>query len=285
MVGNSETAGMKTESLYIARDGIFPIVRDADGHPFPDLPASEFDIPGTIQGEGKMNGIPSLFIRLAGCNLHCCWTNADGSVSPCDTLYASYKTEGAFFLSTAEICRIVEQNTGTSIHHLVITGGEPMLQAKGVTDLCIRLRENKPYHITVETNATIYNEEAARQIDFFSLSPKLSGSAPLSSDRVRHERLRLQPDVIQAFISHARSCRKDFQLKFVYSGEQDIREIRELLSGLKEWNNDDILLMPQGRTLPETEHNSRQALLHCLRNGWRYCDRLHLRLFGCREGV
>lgn len=276
---------MTPESLRIARDGIFPIVRDAAGKELPALPASEFGIPGTIQGEGKLNGIPSLFIRLAGCNLHCCWTNADGSFSPCDTLYASYETESTSILTTTEICHIVGQNTGNGIDHLVITGGEPMLQAKALTNLCIKLKASKPYHITVETNATFYDKEAARQIDFFSLSPKLSGSVPSSFHRLQHERLRLQPHIIQAFISHARSYGKDFQLKFVYSGEKDITEIRDLLSSLKGWKNDDILLMPLGRTIAETEANSRRVLLHCLRNGWRYCDRLHLRLFGSREGV
>ena len=52
--------------LHLAKDGIFPITKDKDGKLLKELPASGLHVPGTIQGEGKLNGIPSLFIRLAG---------------------------------------------------------------------------------------------------------------------------------------------------------------------------------------------------------------------------
>lgn len=267
--------------LRLAKDGIFPVTRDADGKLLSHLPASGFGFPGTIQGEGKLSGIPSLFIRLAGCNLHCCWQNADGSISPCDTSYASYALQDSSFCSLDEICRIVRHNTENAIDHLVLTGGEPFLQAEELTELCIKLREIKRYHITVETNATLYNESLAHQIDLFSLSPKLSSSGFSSP----HSRPTPSPDPIQAFIAHARCGGKDFQLKFVYACEPDIQEIKNLLSRLEGWKNEDILLMPLGSTLRELQENTRHTLRHCLLNGWRYCDRLHLSLFGAREGV
>lgn len=55
--------------LHLAKDGIFPITKDKDGKLLKEVPASGLHVAGTIQGEGKLNGIPSLFIRLAGCNL------------------------------------------------------------------------------------------------------------------------------------------------------------------------------------------------------------------------
>lgn len=270
--------------LTLAEDGIFPIVRDAEGRTLPQLPASGFDFPGTVQGEGKLNGIPSLFIRLAGCNLHCCWKTADGSVSECDTAYASYRVKRTLVLSEDEICRIVRHNT-ENLHHLVITGGEPFLQADALTGLCRKLKQMKPFHITVETNATLFHAPLAAYIDFFSLSPKLSSSSPVMPYAVNHNRLRLQPEVIQQFIEHARLTHKDFQLKFVCATREDVVEIKQFLAGIRHWKNEDILLMPAGANCADLKKNTEDVVKYCIQNGWRYCDRLHLSLFGEKAGV
>lgn len=135
---------VEKDKIILARDGVFPITRNAEGEPVSSLPNSGLCCPGTIQGEGKLNGIPSLFIRLAGCNLHCIWTNPDGSLSPCDTAYASYHIRQARSCTLEEICRLIGYNTGV-IDHLVITGGEPLLQHKELTELCIRLKRLKSF--------------------------------------------------------------------------------------------------------------------------------------------
>lgn len=275
---------MNTPRLILAEDGIFPVVRDARGNRLPQLPASGFDFPGTIQGEGKLSGVPSLFIRLSGCNLHCTWKQPDGSLSECDTAYASYRVRRSTSYSIEDISEIVRHNT-VHLKHIVITGGEPFLQADSLKQLCIRLKEIKDYHITVETNATLFNEELAGYIDFFSLSPKLSASVPAGPYAELHEKRRMQPEVIQRFITHCLQYGKSFQLKFVSSSEQDIREIQHLLSLLSGWENEDILLMPLGSDSTQLQQNIRQVLEYCIRNGWRYCDRLHLSLFGNKTGV
>ncbi|MFR5737057.1 MAG: hypothetical protein ACLUER_15400 [Odoribacter splanchnicus] len=136
--------------------------------------------------------------------------------------------------------------------------------------------------MTLETNATLFDPELARYIDLFSLSPKLSssytGASPLSIQR-------LNPECIQQYISSARQYQKDFQLKFVYACDEDIDEIQQLLSVLQAWKNDDILLMPLGGTPEIMRRNMRKTLEYCIRNGWRYCDRLHISLFGDKAGV
>lgn len=270
--------------VHLAKDGIFPITKDKDGNLLKALPASGLHVPGTIQGEGKLNGIPSLFIRLAGCNLHCTWQTLSGGTCECDTAYAAYRVQDGFTLNTGEIVQIVDQNRG-NIDHIVITGGEPFLQADEVTTLCQQLKSIAPFHVTVETNATIYDEACAREIDFFSMSPKLSGSVPPPPHAERHNQIRLNPRAIQSFISHAREHDKDFQLKFVYSDEPDITEIKQLLSNLQDWKKEDVLLMPMGATPEELQLTIPKTLEHCIQNGWRYCDRLHISLFGNKQGV
>ena len=270
--------------LHLAKDGIFPIIRDKNGKLLNDLPASGLDISGTIQGEGKLNGIPSLFIRLAGCNLHCTWKTLSGTICECDTAYAAFKVEHSFTLSVEEIVQIIKYNRG-NIDHIVITGGEPFLQAGKVQELCLRLKEYTHFHISVETNATIYVENCAEYIDFFSLSPKLSSSTPPAPYSEHHNKIRINIPEIQAFITHARKNNKGFQLKFVYSKEEDIVEIKKLLKQLNGWQKEDILLMPMGATPEELRLSIPKTLEHCIRNGWRFCDRLHISLFGNKQGV
>lgn len=270
--------------LLLSRDGIFPITRNAQGQPLCDLPASGLPFPGTIQGEGKLAGVPSLFVRTAGCNLRCVWRTSDGSLSPCDTAYASYHPEGTYRLPVEEVAALVLANTD-AIRHLVITGGEPLLQAPQVEALIEQLRRHHPYHITIESNGTLFHPGLARAADLMSLSPKLSSSTAATPGAVRPETTRINPEVLQQYIDTARQQGTDFQLKFVCTGEEDIREIRALLARLQGWKNTDILLMPVGRTAAELRQSGAATLIHAIRQGWRYCDRLHIALFGDKAGV
>jgi 7-carboxy-7-deazaguanine synthase len=81
----------------------------------------------SVQGEGILAGVPSVFIRTSGCNLRCSW---------CDTPYTSWKPEG----EDLSIDEVFDRATAfTAARHVVITGGEPMI-ASGVVELSARLR-------------------------------------------------------------------------------------------------------------------------------------------------
>src|SRR5438034_6238104 len=97
----------------------------------------------SIQGEGMLTGVPSVFVRASGCNLRCVW---------CDTPYASWQPEGEN-VPAAEIARRVGE---FDARHVVVTGGEPMIMPD-IVELCARLRE-AGHHITMETAATVYDE-------------------------------------------------------------------------------------------------------------------------------
>ena len=225
----------------------------------------------SIQGEGLLTGVPSIFIRTSGCNLRCRW---------CDTPYASWEPEGEE-LSVAEI--IARLAAWPSATHAVLTGGEPMV-ARGIRELAAALRE-RGLHITIETAGTVPPEGIA--CDLASLSPKLAHSTPLPGEIGegwidRHERLRLQPAVLQAWLDHG----ADYQLKFVVSAESDLEEIRQLLAVLdRPVPPDRVLLMPEGRTPDELAARSAWLVDVCKSTGHRFCHRLHIELFGNVRGT
>ena len=115
----------------------------------------------TIQGEGALTGVPSVFIRTSGCNLRCRW---------CDTPYASWEPEGRDW-SLDEIVAEVRQHPA---RHCVITGGEPMV-AKELPELLSMLAD-AGYHLTIETAGTVPPDGIP--CGLASLSPKLSNSTP-----------------------------------------------------------------------------------------------------------
>jgi 7-carboxy-7-deazaguanine synthase len=223
----------------------------------------------SVQGEGELVGVPSVFIRTSGCNLRCRW---------CDTPYASWNPEGTE-MSIDSIMTEVEKHPAA---HVVLTGGEPMV-ARGIHELAARLQVVGK-HITIETAGTIIPGGIA--CDLASISPKLANSTPLpctieSSWIERHERSRLRPDILREWLGNY-----SYQLKFVISSKSDLAEIESLLAATDPAIPPaKILLMPEG-TDPATLDARRAMLIDlCLHKGHRLCDRLHIRLFGNTRGT
>lgn len=224
----------------------------------------------SIQGEGELTGIPSVFIRTSGCNLRCRW---------CDTKYASWNPEGVD-LGIEEIVAEVRKYPGA--RHCVVTGGEPMV-AKGIHELMAALKA-QGYHLTIETAATV--APGSIHCDLASLSPKLSNSTPLPGEIApgwveKHERLRLQPEVIRAWIDAY-----PFQLKFVVASAGDLEEIETLLSEIdRDIPAHKVLLMPEGVTSGAIRDRDETLVDLCKEFGYRYCNRLHVEIFGNTRGT
>jgi 7-carboxy-7-deazaguanine synthase len=220
----------------------------------------------SIQGEGRLTGVPSVFIRTSGCPLRCEW---------CDTDYTSWAPEG----DERAVADILAEAAGYPTRYAVVTGGEPLVAA-GIEELCAGLRA-RGYHITVETAAVVFKPIAC---DLASLSPKLANSTPWERAGGRfarmHEERRLRPDVIRRFLE----C-YDCQLKFVIDRPEDLDEVAQLLDQLPPVEPANILLMPQGVTPAELSRRSAWLVEECKRRGFRYCPRVHIDLFGNTRGT
>jgi 7-carboxy-7-deazaguanine synthase len=224
----------------------------------------------SIQGEGELAGITSVFVRTSGCNLRCAW---------CDTPYASWEPEGEN-RSVPEIVAEVQRHA--AVRHVVLTGGEPMI-AKDIHSLAAELK-GFGYHITIETAATLPPGGIA--CDLASLSPKLLNSAPdagqHSAWRRKHEALRWRPDSVRAWIDGG----YPFQLKFVVTGPPDLDEIEGMIASVRrEIPRHKVLLMPEGVTPEAIRERSGWLAGLCKARGYRYASRLHIELFGNSRGT
>ncbi|MGB1760962.1 MAG: 7-carboxy-7-deazaguanine synthase QueE [Verrucomicrobiales bacterium] len=223
----------------------------------------------SIQGEGELTGIPSVFVRTSGCNLRCRW---------CDTKYSSWTPEG----ENVDIEELVEKVCSYPARHVVITGGEPMI-AKDIKEFVDLLKQSGK-HITIETAGTIAPNGI--QCDLASISPKLSDSTPEKSEISeewieRHDSTRIDYNILNEWIDSY-----EFQLKFVVSRKEEINEVKCIIDKIEsDILPEKVLLMPEG-TDSETIHSRYDMLVDlCKENGFRMCNRLHLDLFGNTRGT
>ena len=299
--------------IRLVENGIFPITRDIDNNLITKGTDTGFSVAGTFQGEGRMQGIPSLFIRTSGCNLRCGFKLQDGTVSICDTSYASYSPTLMDVYSPEQITQVIKNNMGDNIKHVVISGGEPTLQEEGLSEL-LPLLKQLGLHITIETNGTKFAESLVPYIDLISMSPKLSASVPWpahlktknidldQSYAIKHEKFRKNLKVIQAWIDSCynkvpanpyysvirddKKPDKDFQLKFVITKPEDVDEIKaDYLHNLYGWNPHDIMLMPVGATREILQISSPMTAELAVKNGFRFTPRQHVEVFGDLRGV
>ncbi len=159
----------------------------------------------SVQGEGTLMGVPTTFVRFFACNLRCEW---------CDTKYSWSVREGGWWdkISPVDVALEVER---LGARHVVLTGGEPMLQRELST--LAQLLKARDHHLTVETNTTIFPAAVVPLIDLWSLSPKLQSAG---ESYLRH-------DVIERFLDALRPDQQ--QWKFVVRDDGDEAALRELL--------------------------------------------------------
>ena len=219
----------------------------------------------SIQGEGMLAGVPSVFVRTSGCNLRCTW---------CDTPYTSWQPEGEE-RRLGGILADVRRNWPT---HVVVTGGEPML-TEDIVLLTKRLREME-FHVTVETAGTVYQPVVC---DLMSISPKLANSTPHRREGGRwaaqHDRLRYQPEVLKKLMAES-----PYQLKFVVCAPEDLEEINKIVEQTGA-DRGRVILMPEGTDAQAIYDRARWLADVCKIEQYRYGPRLHIDIFGNQRGV
>jgi len=246
------------------------------------LPSGEPEIFHTLQGEGRHAGTPSVFIRASLCNLSCVWCDTDYTWNwegtdyrherDADPRYRKFRREDQII--ELDPSDVADRASAFACPHYVLTGGEPLIQEREWVEVMLRLREHDTKaHFELETNGTLIpNERFLCLVDQINVSPKLSNSGVPVEKRRR-------PDVLFAL---AESGKADF--KFVANTEADLEEIRSLVAEIT-LPPERIILMPRASSLAELEKRQEMVAEWARAEGWRFGDRLHLRLYGATRGT
>lgn len=164
----------------------------------------------SIQGEGLEQGLPTIFIRLTGCNLRC---------SYCDTKYAYEEGE------EKSVNEILEEVKKHPYKRVCLTGGESLFQ-EGVKELITRLKE-EGYSLVVETNGSIDISKFPSSISY-SLDVKLPSSGMYK----------------KMFFKNLEMLRKDDLVKFVIGSEEDYEVTKQVIKDHDLIVKTNVLLQP-----------------------------------------
>ena len=217
----------------------------------------------SIQGEGNNAGKSAVFLRTAECNLKCVW---------CDTKYTwdwknyDYSKE-VNEMSIKEVRQSLEQ---FRIRHLVITGGEPLMQQDDLAELLTFLKPE--FYVEVETNGTILpNNALSTLVDQWNVSPKTKNSGnPLEM---------CEDNECYTFFSKKKNC----YFKYVVESEDDLIEINQLISK-HNLEKKRVLLMTQAMTKEEILAKEKNVFTLSKKNSLGFSPRLHVMKWGSQRG-
>ncbi|EJC0905794.1 7-carboxy-7-deazaguanine synthase QueE [Campylobacter upsaliensis] len=239
----------------------------------------------SIQGEGKFAGRLAVFVRFANCNFNCLGFGVKKQkegreLVGCDTLRAVFTKEYQNTyenLNAKELFLRVLKMTKDLKPIIVITGGEPLLHHKKSEFLkFIKLLLEAKFEVHFETNASIrvdFKKYPLYKKCIFALGVKLSNSGVSKEKRLNYKALK-------AFKKEAKKSFYKFVLEEEFLSKAE-GEIKEILSVVK----NEVYCMPLGENETRLKKNALALVNFCLKNGYNYSDRTHIRLWGDKEGV
>ena len=218
----------------------------------------------SVQGEGVSLGVPSVFLRLAHCNLRCGW---------CDTKYTwdwhTYDIRKE--VHEYSLDQTVDTLQRLRPRNLVVTGGEPLLQQTALISLLRRL--GRDWTSEVETAGTLVPDaQLTTIITRWNVSPKLENSGNPTDKRLR-------PEALRAF-----AALPNASFKFVLAATADLAEVSDLVTrfGLPP---ERVMLMPEATEAERLNELARDLVEMCMQHGYRLSYRLHVALWGDKRGV
>ena len=260
----------------------------------------------SVQGEGRYMGVPSVFLRVFGCNFKCAGfgmprgelSEEANNINPdlyseykslplvstgCDS-YASWDPRFRHLSPVLDTDAVATAIVDTLPYkewrdeHLVITGGEPLLGwQRAYEDLLGHDVMRACKEVTFETNGTQkLSPEFKKYLAFrsghteftFSVSAKL----PCSGEKWEEAIL---PEVVREYEDYGYAY-----LKFVVTNEQDIQDAERAVEQYRAAGfTGPVYIMPVGGVERVYALNNRNVAEHAMRKGWRYSDRLQVPLF------
>jgi organic radical activating enzyme len=233
----------------------------------------EPEIFASIQGEGPSAGEACAFVRLSRCNLACVWCDTaytwrfEGDDRPHRDGIAFDRQANQLTLSEAEAA---ERIAALDQSRLVVTGGEPLLQAPALARLLALLPDLR---VEIETNGTVAPPSGLDAlVAQYNVSPKLAHSGNPAELALLPERLRHWAAEPRAFF------------KFVIADPGDVAEVL----ALAETNaipHERIYLMAEGTNAATLAQRERWLAQICLVNNLTLSKRLHIELYGDTRGT
>lgn len=228
------------------------------------------DIFYSLQGECVSAGRPCVFLRLAGCNVHCNW---------CDSTYSWAKGKEMTVQEVFDI--LINTYKLYDVGYLCITGGEPVLQQEELILLMRTLRNDAQFNhrdlkVGIETNGTIVFSDQffalCQRVNHWSvecvISPKLSNAG-------------VDPEKVKLHQCWADTDSNYVAFKFVVGSKEDIEEVAQLV---EEYGLSNIWLMPLCTTPEEHLKLLPNIWKECQERNWNLSPRLQV-LIGGGRGV